>query len=617
MKQGLTPRAPKLLLTFLAIAALSSNAAFAGLMIPVVPEDSGDTIKPIGPISDGGGVTPALSGSTDYSWNQNAAASWSLNTNWTPTAPVGGPDAAGLFVVVNADITANRTISLFNTGDAGDAIKTIGRLDIGDPNGSHNYTIAAGTGNGVLNFDGNGANAQLNQLSTSNNTTISAPITLNTSLDITNASSNNLTLSGGISSATAGAKTLTTSTGLVTISTAITNGSGTIAITQNGPGTLALGSVANTYSGDTTINGGTITIGGSGTPLGSGTNLNMAGGTLTTTADRSVSTAALAQNIVLSADSTISTTSTTANVNLNFTGTVTGSAGTLTLKNSSTSATNTFDPRFSGGDFTMTRPIILMGNGLGGTTRLTDANASGTTHTYSGVISGDGSFRRLTGSTGATVFLADNTYTGSTTINSGTLQLGNGGTAGSLSPSSTISIGSGAVLRFDHTSGADFVQGTNFSSSAITGAGSIIKEGTASLTFNTANTFSGGLTINKGTVVATADGALGTGGINLNAGNVTLTLQGGTNPDFINNAATLTVGFNTDVVNLNYSGTEVVGGLIVEGNAVAPGVYGSGDFAEFIGTGTITVVPEPTTVAMMVLGAGLLAGAQRFRRKLR
>ena len=34
-------------------------------------------------------------------------------------------------------------------------------------------------------------------------------------------------------------------------------------------------------------------------------------------------------------------------------------------------------------------------------------------------------------------------------------------------------------------------------------------------------------------------------------------------------------------------------------------------------TGTITVVPEPTTMAMMALGAGLLVGMQRFRRKLR
>jgi hypothetical protein len=31
----------------------------------------------------------------------------------------------------------------------------------------------------------------------------------------------------------------------------------------------------------------------------------------------------------------------------------------------------------------------------------------------------------------------------------------------------------------------------------------------------------------------------------------------------------------------------------------------------------INVVPEPTTLAMVALGAGLLVGLQRFRRKLR
>jgi hypothetical protein len=36
-----------------------------------------------------------------------------------------------------------------------------------------------------------------------------------------------------------------------------------------------------------------------------------------------------------------------------------------------------------------------------------------------------------------------------------------------------------------------------------------------------------------------------------------------------------------------------------------------------MGSGSITVVPEPTTMAMMALGAGLLVSVQRFRRKLR
>src|SRR5207237_5788327 len=102
----------------------------------------------------------------------------------------------------------------------------------------------------------------------------------------------------------------------------------------------------------------------------------------------------------------------------------------------------------------------------------------------------------------------------------------------------------------------------------------------------------------RGTGVPTADGALGTGGIILNAASVTVTLQGVANPNFIADTATVTIGFNTDTVNLNYTGTEVVGGLIIEGSPVAPGTYGAGgDFPELMGTGTITVVPEPTTLA--------------------
>src|SRR5207253_669680 len=132
----------------------------------------------------------------------------------------------------------------------------------------------------------------------------------------------------------------------------------------------------------------------------------------------------------------------------------------------------------------------------------------------------------------------------------------------------------------------------------------VVKAGTGTWTLSGNNSYSGGTTINGGTLIATANGALGTGGVNLNAASVTLTLQGGVNPNFIADSATLTIGFNTDTVNLNYTGTEVVGGLTIEGSVVGPGTYGSGDFSEFLGTGTITVVPEPATMAMMALSAG-------------
>jgi hypothetical protein len=46
-------------------------------------------------------------------------------------------------------------------------------------------------------------------------------------------------------------------------------------------------------------------------------------------------------------------------------------------------------------------------------------------------------------------------------------------------------------------------------------------------------------------------------------------------------------------------------------------VSGGGRNGSVTVPGTIVAVPQPTTLAMMALGAGLLVGLERFRRKLR
>ena len=64
--------------------------------------------------------------------------------------------------------------------------------------------------------------------------------------------------------------------------------------------------------------------------------------------------------------------------------------------------------------------------------------------------------------------------------------------------------------------------------------------------------------------------------------------------------------------------SDVVAGLTVDGVSQAPGIYGASAInpdGAFFGVGTITVVPEPATWGMMLLGGGLLAAAGRFRRK--
>ena len=496
-------------------------------------------------------------------------------------------------------------------------MKTVGRLDFGDTNNTHNITIAAGTGGGSLNFDAGGVAAQLNSLSGSANNTISAPITLSSSLNITNASSTNgnLTLSGGITAATAGAKTITTSTGLVTVSGVIGNGSGTIGLTQNGPGTLALTQV-NTYSGNTTIAGGTISVDGDAT-LGTGT-LFLSGGTLNGTATRSIADA-IANNINVTANSSITTSSAAGTVLMNFTGTLSGTAGTtLTFNNTGADmASDMFTPRFSGGDFTMDSAIVL--TSALGQVQLQDFNASGTTHTFNGVISGNGSFNRSFGSGtgGTTVFTVSNTYTGTTTVNNGTLQLGNGGTTGALSTLSAITINTAGTFAINRSNAV--TQGTDFAN-GITGAGRFLQAGTGTTTLNVANAYSGGTLISGGTLVATVGGALGTGNVSLTAGNVTLSLgNGGVAQDYIADTATLSIGFSSDIVNLNYTGTDTIASLVIAGAQQAAGTYGgTGSGAqnilpEFTGMGTLTVIPEPATY--MLMGLGVLICAQAFRRK--
>ena len=59
---------------------------------------------------------------------------------------------------------------------------------------------------------------------------------------------------------------------------------------------------------------------------------------------------------------------------------------------------------------------------------------------FSGVISGGSGGGLTFAGTGLTELTGTNTYTGATTITGGTMQLGNGGTTRSLSPSSAISI---------------------------------------------------------------------------------------------------------------------------------------------------------------------------------
>jgi autotransporter-associated beta strand protein len=118
--------------------------------------------------------------------------------------------------------------------------------------------------------------------------------------------------------------------------------------------------------------------------------------------------------------------------------------------------------------------------------------------TFAGVISGGGSVSQI--GSGTTILTGTNTYNGGTTISSGTLQIGNGGTAGSIIGDVTDN----GVLAFNRSDSVTF-------SGVISGTGSVSQIGTGTTILTGVNNYNGGTTISSGTLQI-GNGGL-TGGI--------------------------------------------------------------------------------------------------------
>ena len=110
---------------------------------------------------------------------------------------------------------------------------------------------------------------------------------------------------------------------------------------------------------------------------------------------------------------------------------------------------------------------------------------------------------------GSLVLTATNSYTGGTAISAGTLQLGNGGTIGSIS--STGAIVDNGNLTFDRSDSITF-------SNYIHGDGSVTQSGTGTVTLSTSNSYTGGTNVTAGKLVIGAVNGLALAPVSITAG---------------------------------------------------------------------------------------------------
>ncbi len=241
---------------------------------------------------------------------------------------------------------------------------------------------------------------------------------------------------------------------------------------QGGPGITVLTGINNTYSGGTTISGGTLQVGYGG--------IGLLGPEPVT------DNAALVYDLL---------------ANATFNGVISGSGSLAQMSQGSLflTASNTF----SGGATISSGSVSITGSGsLGSGPAVDNAWLAWTpTGTATGpiAISGGGGLS-LSGS-GLLILPGSNTYSGSTNIAGGTLQVGNG-TSGEFLASSIVTVGSNAWLAFNHADALSY-------SGAIAGSGGLLNAGTGVLTLLGSNIYTGVTSVAGGTLLIGGTGSLG------------------------------------------------------------------------------------------------------------
>ncbi|MFN0077667.1 MAG: beta strand repeat-containing protein, partial [Prosthecobacter sp.] len=294
-----------------------------------------------------------------------------------------------------------------------------------------------------------------------------------------------------------GTRTLTltgTNTGSNILAAIIGDNSGATSLTKSGAGTWVLAG-ANTYTGTTTISAGVLQIGTGGTvgTLGTASVTNNANLTINRS-DAVVIANAISGTGSFTQAGAGTTTLTGTNT---YTGTTTINAGTLQVGNGGTTGI------LGTGTVTNNASLVFNRSDL---------------VTVSSSISGTGSLTQA--GTGTIQLMANNSYSGTTTISAGTLQIGIGGTTGTLGTGAVTNNASLMINRSDAITVANTISGT----------GTVTKAGAGTTTLSATNSYTGATVINSGTlsVSSLANGGTGSGIGSATSSSANLVLNGGT-----------------------------------------------------------------------------------------
>ncbi|WP_043589733.1 autotransporter-associated beta strand repeat-containing protein [Geminisphaera colitermitum] len=438
---------------------------------------NGGTYKLEGTYSGAGNFTLNTGGAYELAGNHTGGGTFTLADGTKINVTDDSTFAAATTGAGTIDINAGKTLSLSGSG------KTIATAITGDGNlaktgtgavtltGANTYTGTTTVEAGTL------AMTNFAPINTSSSVTVNSGGTLsftdNTTLD--------RSIYGTGSIAIANAKTLTLANANIsddiTINPGITGGNTSTIVSKTGAGEVILAG-QSTYAGNTNVTAGKLTL-AAGSSNKSGT-INISNGAeLYIAGDASIGgnvTGAGAFNILDGSELTINNASNitfgktidgvdvsllktgagnlTLNTSNTYTGDTTIRAGTLTLTN----ITNIANPdriRLEGG--------ILSLNVASGTLTRENAFLAGENGTIAGGLTKTGA--------GTLVLLADESYTGATTLSGGILEIRG------TSQSSSISVASGTTLR---------LYDTNQLYGGITGTGSVqFINASDTLTFNT------------------------------------------------------------------------------------------------------------------------------------